>query len=631
MFARPKALRRNRIRRALDLLEDRAVPATLVDLSTTGAHGTANAALLYQGDSPPAGSDAPQTFVRLQGGSTEQGYNTDARPVQFDEDTNALTNHSLTLDQVPVVTVNGVAYREFLLGITEQAPLLDLGALLGSPAGLLSLDQLRVYVGSSGNLTGYNGSTRTLAGLSPVFDLDGAGDVTVKLNDRLVAAGGARDARILIPDAAFAGLPGGGFVYLYSRFGGTWAANAGSEEWAVRPVPPPPPAPAAVVEQLTDGSDTSRFAGSPALSADGTRIAFLSNLDLTGQNADGNAEVFLYSATTGAFTQVTNTTGFSFTCAPAISGDGGWVAFTTTANLTGANADGNAELFRYNTATGSLTQVTDTTGGSFFANQSPTLSGDGSRIAFTSTRDLVPTVGNADGNAELFLWTAGTGTFTQATNTTGGDSTAVLGPAISADGNRVAFLSTRDVVPGQNTDGSSDYFLYDVGAGSFTQLTAIPGPGGIFSLPKVDADGSRVVFSTSADLTGRNADGSQEVFLWDGATGLSQVTDTVDTDSVASAISADGTRIALSSTADLTGTGKNADGNQEVFLYNTATGTTTQVTDTSGADPTAVWSDAPAMSADGTSLAVLSTADLTGTGKNADGSTELFLVPVDDA
>jgi Tol biopolymer transport system component len=495
----------------------------------------------------------------------------------------------------------------------------------------LSLDQLRIYVGSSENLTGYNGSTRTLAGLKPVFDLDGAGDVTVKLNDRLVAAGGARDARILIPDAAFAGLPGGGFVYLYSRFGGTWSANAGSEEWAVRPVPPPPPPPAAVVEQLTDGADTSRFAGSPAMSADGTRIAFLSNLDLTGQNADGNTEVFLYAAATKTFTQVTNTTGFSFTSDPAISGDGGWVAFTTNANLTGANADGNAELFRYNTATGTLTQLTDTTGGSFFANQVPTLSGDGSRIAFTSTRDLVPAVGNADGNAELFLWAAGTGTFTQATNTTGGDSTAVLGPAISADGNRVAFLSTRDLVPGRNADGSSDYFLYDVGAGSFTQLTAIPIPGGIFTLPKVDANGSRVVFSTSADLTGQNADGSEEVFLWDAATGLTQVTNAVDTDSVASAISADGTRIALSSTADLTGTGKNADGNQEVYLYNTATATMTQVTDTTGADPTAVWSDAPAMSADGTRLAVLSTADLTGTGKNADGSTELFLVPVNDA
>src|SRR5262245_52575455 len=98
MLAGAKASRRNQIRRALDLLEDRCVPATLVDLSTTGAQGTANGALLYQGDNPPAGSEAPQTFVRLDGGSTEQGYNTDGRPVQFDEDANSVNNHSLKLD-----------------------------------------------------------------------------------------------------------------------------------------------------------------------------------------------------------------------------------------------------------------------------------------------------------------------------------------------------------------------------------------------------------------------------------------------------------------------------------------------------------------------------------------------------
>ena len=383
--------------------------------------------------------------------------------------------------------------------------------------------------------------------------------------------------------------------------------------------------PSTVVDQLTDNADPGKFVGAPALSADGTRIAFLSNLNLTGQNADGNTELFLYTTTTGVFTQVTNTTGFAFTGEPAVSGDGGWVVFTTNADLTGGNADGNAELFRYNTATATLTQVTDTTGGSLFANQAPTVSADGTRIAFVSNRDLVPVVGNLDGNAELFLWNSGTGAFTQATNTTGGYDMAVLGPAISADGSRVAFLSNRDLVAGQNADGSADYFLYDVGTGSFTQLTAIPAPGGIFRLPEVNADGSRVAFTTTANLTGANADSSFEVFLWDAGTGLTQVTNSA-ADSVATALSEDGSRLALSSFADLTGA--NADGNQEVFLYDTATGAFTQVTDTTGPDPWAVWSDAPAMTADGTRLAVLSTADLTGTGSNADGSPELFLVTV---
>ena len=38
-----------------------------------------------------------------------------------------------------------------------------------------------VSVAEAGNLTGYNAKTRSLAGLGPVWDMDGAGNVSVKL------------------------------------------------------------------------------------------------------------------------------------------------------------------------------------------------------------------------------------------------------------------------------------------------------------------------------------------------------------------------------------------------------------------------------------------------------------------
>jgi hypothetical protein len=61
---------------------------------------------------------------------------------------------------------------------------------------------------------------------------------------RLNPGSGGGDVTVLIPDAAFAGKTG--YLYLYSKFGGAWGANAGFEEWAVRkgaacPEPPPPP------------------------------------------------------------------------------------------------------------------------------------------------------------------------------------------------------------------------------------------------------------------------------------------------------------------------------------------------------------------------------------------------------
>src|SRR5688572_5256806 len=126
----------------------------------------------------------------MQGTGVEQGYNTDARPLELDADKKATT--SLTLGQVPLVTVGGVNYREFLLEISQAA---------SKTAAILSLDELRIFTGSVGNLSGYSGGT--LGGQPAVYDLDGAGDVTIRMDDRLATGTGSWDVRILVPDTAF--------------------------------------------------------------------------------------------------------------------------------------------------------------------------------------------------------------------------------------------------------------------------------------------------------------------------------------------------------------------------------------------------------------------------------------------
>src|SRR5262249_3227257 len=81
-----------------------------------------------------------------------------------------------------------------------------------------------------------------------------------------------------------------------------------------------------------------------AINSDGTRIVFVSDRDLTGENADHNSEIFLYDTTTNSFTQVTNTTGGSLgfgNALPTISGDGKRIAFASDRDLTGGNVDGN--------------------------------------------------------------------------------------------------------------------------------------------------------------------------------------------------------------------------------------------------------------------------------------------------
>ena len=57
--------------------------------------------------------------------------------------------------------VKEFAQLVFLLDINQK-----------SSAPLLSLDQLQIFIGNSGNLTGYDTTTRQLAGLTAVFDMN---------------------------------------------------------------------------------------------------------------------------------------------------------------------------------------------------------------------------------------------------------------------------------------------------------------------------------------------------------------------------------------------------------------------------------------------------------------------------
>ena len=96
---------------------------------------------------------------------------------------------------------------------------------------MLSLDELRVYVGGAGNLKGY--ANGTLANMAPVYDLDAGGDSWVKLNARLNTGSGSGDMLFYVRNDVLGGA--GNFLYLYSKFGaqgGAYAANGGFEEWA---------------------------------------------------------------------------------------------------------------------------------------------------------------------------------------------------------------------------------------------------------------------------------------------------------------------------------------------------------------------------------------------------------------
>jgi len=215
-----------------------------VDLTTAGSSGSVSGTdidFFEQINPQSTGTGVIQSFVRISANTDiVQGYNTDARPLVFDENVSAQFTHSLLLSDVPIVTIDGVAYRQFLLDINQTGE---------DP--LISLNELQIFLGDTGSPMGAtvdgDGTLDFGTQASLIYDMDAGpdGDSTVELNYSLNTGSGSGDMFAYIADSLFTG---GTFVTLYSKFGEPNNNNDGFEEWAVltagpdeQPTPVPEP------------------------------------------------------------------------------------------------------------------------------------------------------------------------------------------------------------------------------------------------------------------------------------------------------------------------------------------------------------------------------------------------------
>jgi Tol biopolymer transport system component len=151
---------------------------------------------------------------------------------------------------------------------------------------------------------------------------------------------------------------------------------------------------------ITDGEEAS---GRARISADGRAVAFESRANLARLNRDGNREIFLYQSKSGRVVQITRTAKEVRNGSPTINADGSRVAFLSNGNLVGRNADGNEEIFLWIAGTPpQLRQVTNTKDEDAPTNNGgPYLIGDGRRLLFRSHADLDRR--NGDRSPGIFL------------------------------------------------------------------------------------------------------------------------------------------------------------------------------------------------------------------------------------
>ena len=215
------------------------------------------------------------------------------------------------------------------------------------------------------------------------------------------------------------------------------------------------------------------------------------------------------------------------------------LAFTSSADLVGQNADGSLEVFTADLSTTPPTtrQLTSASGVTK-ASAFPVLSNDGTTIAFTSDADLLNNGTNSDSNMEIFVANFDGSNLRQLTNTPAGtngpflSSTGellnLLGLAINGNGSVVAFTSSAPL--GGRSSASQEVFLLGADGGELRQLTTgtvgnSANPNSAINGVSITEDGSRIVFSSTGDYVKDNGFQIPQIFtIASDGSGLRQLT-----------------------------------------------------------------------------------------------------------
>ena len=226
-----------------------------------------------------------------------------------------------------------------------------------------------------------------------------------------------------------------------------------------------------------------------AISADGNRIAFITAAtNLAGDDANGLPDVFVRdvaAATTVLASRQPNGAPVPLASPgdPAMSGDGNRVAFSTASSMDAQDA-GNADVYLRDLAAGTTALVSRRARrpGRRRRSSAPALDADGSHVAFRLLGDRPrPAVRRRQPGVDVFVRDVAAGQVRLVSRAAAGMATANDGssvPAISADGNRIAFASGATNLGGGSdvNGGVHDVFLRDMAAAPRRSSAAPPGP-----------------------------------------------------------------------------------------------------------------------------------------------------------
>jgi Tol biopolymer transport system component len=268
--------------------------------------------------------------------------------------------------------------------------------------------------------------------------------------------------------------------------------------------------------RLTPSISGLDFSDWPSISADGTKIAFYSDNDFLDQGiVDGQEEIWLATTNPLTVTRLTSSTHSIWIRneQPSISADGTHVAFRGNYDFFGDALLQGRDLWMVDLATKGLTRLVHSVPEGRWSDQ-PDLSADGTRVVFRSDADFLGE-GVPSSSHHIWLYDTLAMTFTHISRdiTYGGTSEW---PSISGDGTRIAFVSSADYLNGGS--GASHLWFYDSVAQTYTRVTDHPNwPTGVFVVhdPEISLDGNSILFSSTYDHINEQAGDHQEIWRYD--------------------------------------------------------------------------------------------------------------------
>jgi hypothetical protein len=326
----------------------------------------------------------------------------------------------------------------------------------------------------------------------------------------------------------------------------------------------------------------------PVISADGSFIAFVSFDDNLVPNdalvGTYFLSLYLYNVKTPAFTLVSQAQTYGGVTAidpafsPAISADGRYLAYVTGFPASGDPVLGEGALLLYDRVQGTTTFITNFTSPPNAPHSgttsNPVISDDGRFVTYVNQGNVYVFDRNSDSSALV------SHTLSTPTTPANGASSA---PAISHDGSSVAFVSqATDLVSGQSSGSSANVFLYNVGTQAVSLVSGVNGStsitgNGASDSPAISGDGAYVAYRSDAGnlVNGQSGTGSN-IFEFNRLTasqtlvshGAASLTAVANGDSSEPAIDDDGHLVSyVSLAANLIPNQSGPSGVKNVFLW----------------------------------------------------------------